>query len=80
MRGPGATALALAMALGLVPWDTVCEQWELEAMGSLLERSPNFQEYMVDLVSRNYERLGWQDNGTQRKLIVSTLLVLQIHV
>ena len=49
----------------LVPWDAVARK--LEAMGSLLKLSPTFplfKEYVVDLVSKQYERLGWLDNGT----------------
>ena len=49
----------------LVPWDTVYDK--LVAMGSLLELSPTFplfREYVVDLVSKHYERLGWLDDGT----------------
>ena len=49
----------------LVPWDTVYDK--LVAMGSLLELSPTFplfKKYVVDLVSKQYQRLGWLDNGT----------------
>ena len=55
----------LEQEVHLVPWATVYDK--LVAMGSLLEQSPTFplfREYVVDLVSKNYERLGWQDNGT----------------
>ena len=55
----------LEQEVHLVPWATIYDK--LVAMGSLLELSPTFplfREYVVDLVHKNYERLGWQDKGT----------------
>ena len=49
----------------LVPWETIYNK--LVNIGSLLENTevyPAFRNYVVNLVSRHYQRLGWREDGT----------------
>jgi len=55
----------LAKEEHLVPWDTTYDK--LVTMGKLLHKTSTyrlFRNYLVDLVSDHYDRLGWKDEGS----------------
>jgi len=62
---PMAMTKYLSKEKHLVPWDTTYDK--LISMGKLLQKTSTYRlyrNYIVDIISDHYDRLGWEDEGS----------------